>query len=238
MFERFLYDRDRRPNKNKAVDAGQEEALLNQRSELRSQIEASGRHGEARQKPSPKLISQLLAQTEHSQADHSPQPLEKRHTGSNADQEEKDRKYAESLQESSQRRPVRATRQTLRYRSASPLAKPPIEKFSQVHGIKPEWTQPVVYPFVGKKRTTVVFSDLERLDEDEMLNDNLIEFYIKWLIEQHETPGRQVYFFGTHFYTALTTGGKRGFNYEAVHRWTTKEDIFSYDYVVIPVNES
>lgn len=92
----------------------------------------------------------------------------------------------------------------------------------------------------GRKRTTVEFSDLERLDDGQYLNDNLIEFYIRWLTENITTKDKQVYFFGTHFYTALTnnTGnGARGFNYEAVSRWTAKDDIFSHDFVIVPVNE-
>ena len=41
-------------------------------------------------------------------------------------------------------------------------------------------SRPLVYPATGKDRATVDFGDLERLDEDEWLNDNLIMFYLKY----------------------------------------------------------
>jgi sentrin-specific protease 7 len=45
--------------------------------------------------------------------------------------------------------------------------------------------------------------------------------------------------FSTFFYTRLITlpGGKSGFNYSAVERWTLGVDIFSYKYIVVPINE-
>lgn len=114
------------------------------------------------------------------------------------------------------------------------------EKYSVRHGLGETWDQPVVYPRTGKKRTTVEQSDLVRLDEGEFLNDSLIEFYIRWLSDKFKIPERQVYFFSTHFYTALTRTqkGQRGINYAAVERWTAKEDIFTYDFVIVPVNEA
>jgi Ulp1 family protease len=53
------------------------------------------------------------------------------------------------------------------------------EKFSETHGLGPTWDSPLVYPQTGKKRTTVEYSDLYRLDDGEFLNDNIIEFYIR-----------------------------------------------------------
>lgn len=46
--------------------------------------------------------------------------------------------------------------------------------------------------------------------------------------------------FNTFFYASLTTSkpGQRGINYEAVQKWTRGIDIFTYDFVVVPVNES
>jgi sentrin-specific protease 7 len=47
-----------------------------------------------------------------------------------------------------------------------------------------------------------------------------------------------VYFFNTHFYTKLTEkAGRNIINYQAVARWTSRVDIFSYDYIVVPINE-
>jgi hypothetical protein len=240
MFQKFPFDRSRLYNPAEAIDLGQEEFFLRERSQQRSIAESLARRGESRRKNGKTLLSEVQASIPLPKPERNAKQLEIQYEyGSDReDQETSDKRYAEQLQTASRSRPVRTTRQSRRFLSPSPPPRPPVVKFSRAHGIRPEWTHPVVYPLSGKKRTTVVFSDLERLDEDEMLNDNLIEFYIRWLTEQFPVSNRQVYFFGTHFYTALTTGGKRGFNYEAVQRWTAKDDIFNYDFVVVPVNES
>ncbi|KAI9828416.1 MAG: hypothetical protein M1832_002844 [Thelocarpon impressellum] len=107
------------------------------------------------------------------------------------------------------------------------------------------WDGPVVYPPQGerKRQTTVDHSDLPRLDEGEFLNDNLISFYLRYL--EHELEQTQpdvaerVYIFNTFFYERLTKTerGKRGINYQAVQKWTSKIDIFGYDFLVVPINE-
>lgn len=111
-------------------------------------------------------------------------------------------------------------------------------------GWEKSWKNSVVYPPQGKYKATVDMKDIERLDEGEYLNDNLIEFYIRWL-ERHAVqanPGlaKRVFFMNSFFYSRLTTAkpGQRGINYEAVQRWTSKVDLLSYDYIVVPVNES
>lgn len=84
--------------------------------------------------------------------------------------------------------------------------------------------------------------DLERLEDGEYLNDNLIEFYLKYLKIQLEQASpetaKKVYFFNTFFFASLTRKGRRGINYDAVQKWTRSIDIFSYDYVVVPICES
>jgi sentrin-specific protease 7 len=51
-------------------------------------------------------------------------------------------------------------------------------------------------------------------------------------------PKDKVYFFNTYFYTSLTNAkGRDAINYDSVKRWTKSEDIFSYDYIVVPINE-
>ncbi|KAF2403045.1 hypothetical protein EJ06DRAFT_547366 [Trichodelitschia bisporula] len=113
-------------------------------------------------------------------------------------------------------------------RRVSPKAPP----YSVEPGLGAVWTEPVVYPQTGKKKTTVTFADLFRLDEGEFLNDNLIEFYLRRTQEQHPERATDVYFFGTHFYSTLKADGHSG-----VENWTKRDDIFSYDYAVVPINE-
>jgi Ulp1 family protease len=97
---------------------------------------------------------------------------------------------------------------------------------------------------VGKRKAEVEAHDLERLRDNEFLNDNLIGFYLRFL-EHHlertrQDVARKVYFFNSYFFASLTNTpkGKRGINYPAVQKWTRAVDIFSYDYVVVPINEN
>ncbi|KAF1809637.1 cysteine proteinase [Eremomyces bilateralis CBS 781.70] len=112
----------------------------------------------------------------------------------------------------------------------------------EVHG-PPKWSSPVVYPETGKRRAQVAIEDLQRLDPEEFLNDSLIDFYMLYLRLQSEEKGlreQSIYVFNALFYTALTkvSPGQRGVNYSAVQRWTAKENLFNYEYVVIPINEN
>ena len=120
---------------------------------------------------------------------------------------------------------------------------PEKEKYSVKHGLGDRWKKPLTYPKVGKKKTTVEWSDLERLDEGEFLNDNLISFYLRYLEQrlEEERPevAKRVYFFNTFFFATLTSAhkGRKRFNYEGVQKWTRSVDLFTYDYIVVPINE-
>jgi sentrin-specific protease 7 len=91
-------------------------------------------------------------------------------------------------------------------------------------------------------RTTVNKDDVLRLDEGSFLNDNLIGFYLKYLHDtlEKENPevARRIYFQNTYFYTKLRQGKGRSINYDGVKTWTSKIDLLSYDYIVVPVNEN
>lgn len=106
------------------------------------------------------------------------------------------------------------------------------------------WSKPLVYPPVGKKKAEVNSYDLERLRDGEFLNDNLIGFYARFLehyLERNKPEvSKRVYFFNSYFYATLTSPvkGKRGVNYQGVSKWTRNVDLFSHDYVVVPINES
>jgi Ulp1 family protease len=105
------------------------------------------------------------------------------------------------------------------------------------------WEASLTFPMEGKKKATVDARDIERLDEGEFLNDNLIAFYLRYLEDVLEKSrpelAQRIYFHNTFFYETLTKGKVRSnnINYEAVKRWTSKVDLFSYDYIVVPVCE-
>ncbi|MCJ1228375.1 hypothetical protein MMC12_005036 [Toensbergia leucococca] len=132
------------------------------------------------------------------------------------------------------------------YREVSPQRDetPQMPRYSLTHGLGPTWLKPLMYPKIGKKKTTVEWSDLERLDEGQFLNDNLIGFYLRWLEHDLEMKRpdlfKRVYFFNTYFFASLTNNpnGKSYINYDAVQKWTRSVDIFTYDYLVVPINES
>ena len=108
----------------------------------------------------------------------------------------------------------------------------------------PPWKKPLLFPKDGKKKASVEFSDLERLEEGQFLNDNLIGFYLRYLEQRLEDTkpdiANKVYFFNTFFFASLTNTqrGKRDINYEAVQKWTRSIDIFAFEYIIVPINES
>lgn len=145
---------------------------------------------------------------------------------------------------------LRGSRINLELEPRNSSIQPPLEQFprplrySVTEGLGKSWSKPLLYPKTGKKKISVEWMDLERLDEGEFLNDNLIAFYLRFLQDQLEEKSpelaKRVYFFNTFFFASLTTTqrGKKGINYEAVQKWTRSINIFSYDYVVVPINES
>ncbi|KAJ5365837.1 Peptidase C48 SUMO/Sentrin/Ubl1 [Penicillium concentricum] len=106
------------------------------------------------------------------------------------------------------------------------------------------WEKPLVYPRSGKKKAEVTLNDRERLLRDDFLNDNLIALYMRFLQDHLERTNKEaakrIYFFNTYFFATLTNTprGDRGINYSGVEKWTRNVDLFSYDYIVVPINES
>ncbi|OQE24974.1 hypothetical protein PENFLA_c009G00191 [Penicillium flavigenum] len=106
------------------------------------------------------------------------------------------------------------------------------------------WKKPLVYPRNGKKKAEVTLCDRERLLRDDFLNDNLIALYMRFLQDHLERTNKEaakrIYFFNTYFFATLTNTprGVRGVNYGGVEKWTRNVDLFSYDYIVVPINES
>ncbi|KAI4650409.1 hypothetical protein J4E93_002765 [Alternaria ventricosa] len=112
-----------------------------------------------------------------------------------------------------------------------------VPKFSVETGLGQPWARSLEFG-EGRQRAIVHFDDLPRLDEEEFLNDSLIDFYMIYLFKQLKVPADKVYFFNTYFFTKLTeNSGRKSMDYKAVQRWTSKIDIFSYDYIVVPINE-
>ncbi|KAJ5981377.1 hypothetical protein N7522_013798 [Penicillium canescens] len=107
-----------------------------------------------------------------------------------------------------------------------------------------KWKKSLVYPRNGKKKAEVNLDDRDRLLPDEFLNDNLIAFYMRFIQDHLERTNKKaaerIYFFNSYFFATLTNTarGERGINYGGVEKWTRAVDLFTYDYVVVPINEN
>lgn len=90
-------------------------------------------------------------------------------------------------------------------------------------------------PKPGKARQhflTISNEDFNRLDSGEFLNDTLIDFWMRWISKNENPSNSTVYFFTSHFFTALLDGP------EAVSSWTAKKNIniFEKKFIFIPIN--
>ncbi|KAI8583744.1 hypothetical protein K450DRAFT_196016 [Umbelopsis ramanniana AG] len=103
-----------------------------------------------------------------------------------------------------------------------------------------------VYPFTGYGGITVSKADEARLDDGEFLNDNIIDFYMKWILDQlhNRDPelAKQVHIFNSFFYKRLTQRNRNSRKeetvYDRVKKWTAKMNLFDKSYVFIPINEN
>ncbi|KAJ8662962.1 hypothetical protein O0I10_001138, partial [Lichtheimia ornata] len=93
------------------------------------------------------------------------------------------------------------------------------------------------YPPIGSGGVILYPADYNRLEKDDFLNDTLIEFYLRWLLDQSGTRADEIYIFSSFFYERLSNS-RRGDPYEDVKRWTRKVDVFSKKFLLVPVNEN
>ncbi|KAI8952455.1 hypothetical protein F4801DRAFT_219654 [Xylaria longipes] len=142
------------------------------------------------------------------------------------------------------RRQTRTTRSTFAYFSSSPEpGESEPEGWTLLNpGWEKQWRNSLVYPDTGKNRATVDKDDIQRLDEGQFLNDNIIIFYLRYLQKNLEDTNkglaRRIFFQNTFFYDKLKpTKTGQGINYDSVKTWTSKVDLFSKDFIIVPINE-
>ncbi|KAI1259994.1 hypothetical protein F5Y18DRAFT_268322 [Xylariaceae sp. FL1019] len=120
---------------------------------------------------------------------------------------------------------------------------PEPERWTLVNqGWENKWRNSLVFPEKGKNRATVDKDDIQRLDEGEFLNDNIIIFYLRYLQQTLEaeqpTLAKRIYFQNTFFYDQLKpVKASQGIQYEKVKTWTSKVDLFEKDFIIVPINE-
>ncbi|KAI1407277.1 cysteine proteinase [Hypoxylon sp. FL1857] len=142
------------------------------------------------------------------------------------------------------RKPVRTTRSTFALKSPDlEFESPePVGWTTKNKGWEKTWRNSLVFPPQGKNRATVDKEDIPRLDEGEFLNDNLLIFYLRYLQRSLEAKrpdlAQRIYFQNTFFYERLRSSkSNQGINYESVKTWTSKVDLFTKDYIIVPINE-
>ncbi|VDD91770.1 unnamed protein product [Enterobius vermicularis] len=105
------------------------------------------------------------------------------------------------------------------------------------------------YPAEGDPEPIKIsIKDIDALQPGELVNDNIICFYLKYIRNELVSPERRdsIFFFDTFFYSSLTKGVRSSKNYckqlienyESVQRRTRKVDLFSKDYIVVPICEA
>lgn len=144
-------------------------------------------------------------------------------------------RVSQHFQSEQPRRTTRNLRTTqTKQRTPTP---PPVFKWTEENGL-PTWKHPVTWPLQSKKRVTVEAKDMACLDNDEFLNDNVINFELRYIEEHMDARYKEkVHFFNTFLFETLTKNGlSKGVNYAGVQRWTKSVDIFTLPYVVVPIN--
>lgn len=92
------------------------------------------------------------------------------------------------------------------------VEKTPEKKVPQLPYPTVPWESALLYPFDGPKRANVDYGDLKRLEDEEFLNDNIINFYMRYIEAnlQQSNPElhKQTHFFNTFFYERLSAKGE------------------------------
>lgn len=151
---------------------------------------------------------------------------------------ERDERRSERHWRSSPQANRRETTSVRTLRSTNVKARTPSPTPERWTDQNPNWVRersyqvPLIY-----ERTTINEVDIERLDEGQFLNDEVISFYVKYLHKQLEARDEQmakkVYVFSSFFWEKLRAKGHAG-----VKSWTSKIDLLSFDYIVVPINQN
>ncbi|KAL2513549.1 putative ubiquitin-like-specific protease 2A [Forsythia ovata] len=104
----------------------------------------------------------------------------------------------------------------------------------------------LIYPEGDPDAISICSRDVEVLQPKTFINDTIIDFYIKYLVNKtNPEEQHRFYFFNTFFFQKLdgldrdssrTWEGRGAF--QRVRKWTRNVNIFEKDYIFIPVNSS
>ncbi|CAE6465034.1 unnamed protein product [Rhizoctonia solani] len=107
--------------------------------------------------------------------------------------------------------------------------------------IAPDADEVVLVHPTGVGSVTINRGEIARLEPGEFLNDTLIELGLKmWLNDLRlKDPALvdQIHVFSSFFFKKLDAGRGKGCDYNSVKKWTSKFDLFSKRFIIIPINE-
>ncbi|XP_031639918.1 sentrin-specific protease 7-like [Contarinia nasturtii] len=116
------------------------------------------------------------------------------------------------------------------------------------HKIKSRKCDPDIclqYPPTGTGRLSIYVKDYASLACDEYLNDNIVNYYIRYLTCEVLTDKQKnvSHIFDSFFYHVLSTpsSDRKNSNQDKlarIERWTNKINIFDKDFIVVPINQS
>lgn len=90
-----------------------------------------------------------------------------------------------------------------------------------------------VYPESGIGAVTITTADTPRLETAVYLNDSLVDFDMRYLLENaDQTVRSRIHLFSSFLYKRLSDDGQSG-----VKTWTEDVDIFSKDFLIVPICE-
>ncbi|KAF2356454.1 Ulp1 protease family C-terminal catalytic domain [Trinorchestia longiramus] len=114
----------------------------------------------------------------------------------------------------------------------------------------------LIYPPPPQKGgISITVDDYQVLEEESFLNDVILDFYLKWLLQSRlsEEQRNKVHLFSTFFYKRLTCKPKKMRRHHPIEddpklsaaekrharvkSWTKSVDIFDKDFIIIPINE-
>ncbi|MGB1601779.1 MAG: Ulp1 family isopeptidase, partial [Promethearchaeia archaeon] len=98
-----------------------------------------------------------------------------------------------------------------------------------------------VFPFhqQGADTVTVTRADLDTLQDEELLNDTIMDFYIKHIESNlDQETKQQCHFFSTFFWKRLNQEKDARARHAGVAKWTRKVDIFSKRFLFVPICDS
>jgi hypothetical protein len=91
----------------------------------------------------------------------------------------------------------------------------------------------------GADTVTVTRGDLNTLADEELLNDTVMDFYIKYLEANLKAAQREeCHFFSTFFWKRLSQEQNPEARHAGVAKWTRKVDIFSKRFLFVPICDS